>query len=897
MSKDHSEYDFFEIEERWQKVWADQRAFEVREDPAKPKFYLLEMYPYPSGRIHMGHVRNYSIGDVIGRFKTMRGFNVLHPIGWDALGMPAENAAIKHGIHPQTWTLDNIAHMKAQLQRMGIAYDWSREVNTCLPEYYKWNQWIFLRLFERGLAYRKKSWVNWCPQCRTVLANEQAAGGECWRCATPVEQKKMDHWFLKITDYAEELLTGHAQLRKWPEHVLLMQKNWIGKSRGAYVDFAVPELGRPVRVFTTRIDTIYGATFLVLSPEHPLSRDLIAGDKEAKLQEWMARTIAESRLRRDRGDVKGRAFGSPLARGLYARASTAEVDPRAMPGALTRDVNTRLSTAEADPQTKPALIRSRMRTAEPGAPAAVEKEGIDTGRTAINPFTGERIPIWIANYVLMEYGTGAIMAVPAHDERDFEFAQKYGLVIREVIEPETPGAETGGDGGLFVDQGLVKNSGPWSGLQSEEAMERMAAFAKDQGFGEASTTFRLRDWGISRQRYWGAPIPIIYCDKCGIQGVPDEDLPVRIPYNAEFTGEAGSPLEKVTEFVNATCPKCGGKARRETDTMDTFVDSSWYFFRYASPGEAMLPFARAAADYWMPVDLYIGGVEHAILHLIYARFFTKVLRDLGLTALGEPFPHYLAQGMVTKDGSAMSKSRGNVVDPDEIINAYGADALRLFILFAAPPEKEFAWNEDGIEGAYRFICRVRQTFEEIRDLAATGPAGEDAAFDTAGAARLRKKMHQTIKKVGEDIEKRFHLNTAISSIMEFTNTLRRERDVLKGSAEGRALLREAAADLILLLSPFTPHVCEEMWKALGREGLVFHAPWPAYDPGLAREEKATVVVEINGKIRDKFETDLGIPEDEMKAIALGLPRIQKLIGARPVRKVVCIQNKIVNIVL
>ncbi|MDP2914479.1 MAG: leucine--tRNA ligase [Candidatus Aminicenantes bacterium] len=829
MSKGHSEYDFFEIEKRWQKVWADKRAFEVREDPAKPKFYLLEMYPYPSGRIHMGHVRNYSIGDVIGRFKTMRGFNVLHPIGWDALGMPAENAAIKHSIHPQTWTLDNIAHMKAQLQRMGIAYDWSREVNTCLPEYYKWNQWIFLRLFERGLAYRKKSWVNWCPQCRTVLANEQAAGGECWRCATPVEQKKMDHWFLKITDYAEELLTGHAQLRKWPEHVLLMQKNWIGKSRGAYVDFAVPELGRPIRVFTTRIDTIFGATFLVLSPEHPLSRDLIAGDKEAKLQEWVTKTVAESRLRRDLGDA--------------------------------------------------------------------EKEGIDTGRTAINPFTGERIPIWIANYVLMEYGTGAIMAVPAHDERDFEFAQKYGLVIREVIEPEPPAADTGGDGGLFVDHGLVKNSGPWSGLRSEEAMERMAALAKDQGFGEASTTFRLRDWGISRQRYWGAPIPIIYCAKCGIQGVPDEDLPVRIPYNAEFTGEAGSPLEKVAEFVNATCPKCGGKARRETDTMDTFVDSSWYFFRYASPKEAMLPFARAAADYWMPVDLYIGGVEHAILHLIYARFFTKVLRDLGLTALDEPFPHYLAQGMVTKDGSAMSKSRGNVVDPDEIINTYGADALRLFILFAAPPEKEFAWNEDGIEGAYRFICRVRQTFEEIREMSQESAAGEDAAFDTDSAARLRKKMHQTIKKVGEDIEKRFHLNTAISSIMEFTNMLRREKDVLKGSAEGRALLREAAADLILLLSPFTPHICEEMWKALGRDGLVFHAPWPAYDPGLAREEKATVVVEINGKIRDKFETDLGIPEDEMKAIALGLPRIQELIGARPVRKVVCIQNKIVNIVL
>jgi len=824
MSKDHGEYAFLEIEKKWQKVWAERRTFEVKEDPAKPKFYLLEMYPYPSGRIHMGHVRNYSIGDVIGRFKTMRGFNVLHPIGWDALGMPAENAAIKHGIHPQTWTLDNIAHMKAQLQRMGIAYDWAREVNTCLPEYYRWNQWIFLKLFERGRAYRKKSWVNWCPQCRTVLANEQAAGGECWRCASPVEQKKMDHWFLKITDYAEELLSGHALLKKWPEHVLLMQKNWIGKSRGAYVDFAVPDLGRPIRVFTTRIDTIYGATFLVLSPEHPASRELIAGEKEAKLQEWVARTIAESRLRRDLGDV--------------------------------------------------------------------EKEGIDTGRTAVNPFTGERIPIWIANYVLMEYGTGAIMAVPAHDERDFEFAKKYGLAIREVIAPEKP--ETAPDGGLFTDYGRVKNSGPFDGLASEEAMDKMAAYAKERGFGEASTTYRLRDWGISRQRYWGTPIPVIYCDKCGIQGVPYGDLPVRIPYNAEFTGEAGSPLEKVAEFVQTTCPKCGGKARRETDTMDTFVDSSWYFFRYASPYEDKLPFARAAADYWMPVDLYIGGVEHAIMHLIYARFFTKVLRDLGLSAFDEPFPHYLAQGMVTKDGSAMSKSRGNVVDPDAMLQAYGADALRLFILFAAPPEKEFAWNEDGIEGAFRFICRVWQTFEEIRGLGAKGGA---APVDSDSAARLRKKMHQTIKKAGEDIEKRFHLNTAISAIMEFTNTLRREKDALKNSAEGLRLLREAAGDLVLLLAPFTPHVSEEMWAKLGGDGLVYNAAWPEFDPDLAREERATIVVEINGKIRDRFETELGVPEDELKTTALALQKIQSLIGGKPVRKVVCIQNKIVNIVL
>jgi len=829
MSRERSEYNFLEIEEKWQKIWAERKTFEVREDPAKPKFYLLEMYPYPSGRIHMGHVRNYSIGDVIARFKTMTGFNVLHPIGWDALGMPAENAAIKHGIHPQTWTLDNIAHMKDQLQRLGIAYDWSREVNTCLPEYYAWNQWIFLKMFGRGLAFRKKSWVNWCPQCRTVLANEQAAGGECWRCSAEVGQKKMEHWFLKITDYAEELLSGHNQLQKWPEHVLLMQKNWIGKSQGAYLDFYVPSLKKSIKVFTTRIDTIYGATFLVLSPEHPASHELIAGDREEGLHEWITKAIAESRMRRGRGEV--------------------------------------------------------------------EKEGIDTGKTAVNPFTGEAIPIWIANYVLMEYGTGAIMAVPAHDQRDFEFARKYGLVIREVIEPENPSDEKRAAEELFEDYGLVKNSGSFSGLKSEEAMEKMAAFAAAQGFGEASTTYRLRDWGISRQRYWGTPIPVIYCEKCGIVGVPYEELPVRIPYNVEITGEAGSPLEKVLEFVKTTCPKCGGQARRETDTMDTFVDSAWYFFRYTSPHENKLPFVREAADYWLPVDLYIGGVEHAIMHLIYARFFTKILRDLGLTGLDEPFPHYLAQGMVTKDGAAMSKSKGNVVDPDEMLKNYGADALRVFILFAAPPEKEFAWSEDGIEGSSRFVCRVWQTFEECRGViegktdAASGEADDQAAF-----VRLQKRMHQTIRKVGEDIGKRFHLNTAISSIMEFTNTLRREKDILKNSEDGRVLLRQALENLALLLAPFTPHLGEELWRRMGHGSLIYQAAWPVFDPALAQEERVTIVVEINGKIRDKFEADLGVAEDEMKAIALSLPRIQALIGEQAVKKVVCIKNKIVNIV-
>jgi len=830
MSKDRvpRDYDFSAIEEKWQRVWDETAAFEVREDPGKPKFYLLEMYPYPSGRIHMGHVRNYSIGDVIARFKTMRGFNVLHPIGWDALGMPAENAAIKHGIHPQTWTLDNIAHMKTQLRRMGFAYDWSREVNTCLPEYYKWNQWIFLKLFERGQAFRRKSWVNWCPDCRTVLANEQAAGGICWRCSSEVEQKKMDHWFLKITDYAEELLSGHARLSKWPEHVLQMQKNWIGRSAGAYLDFAVPGLEPPLRVFTTRIDTIYGATFLVLSPEHPASARLVRPSDAAKLQAWIAELRAESRLKREDGDV--------------------------------------------------------------------EKKGFDTGRTAAHPFTGEPVPIWIADYVLMEYGTGAIMGVPAHDARDHEFARKYGLPIPEVIVPDPTSAERK-EGELFEDLGRLVNSGPFTGLGSAEAMDKMAADAEEKGFGEKAVTFRLRDWGISRQRYWGAPIPIIHCDACGAVPVPAEDLPVRIPYEAKFTGEAGSPLEKIPAFVDAPCPKCGGPARRETDTMDTFVDSSWYFFRYASPREDALPFVPAAAAYWMPVDLYIGGVEHAILHLIYARYFTKVLRDLGLTTLDEPFPHYLAQGMVTKDGSAMSKSKGNVVDPDEMIRDYGADALRLFILFAAPPEKEFAWNEKGIEGCYRFIGRVRHLVQDCRDVfdpAAAMPTGTHAP---GAFARIRKKMHQTIRKVGEDIERRFHLNTAISAAMEFANVLKDDKDALLGSAEGRELVRRAIEVLVLSLAPFIPHVGEELWREMGHETLILKASWPAFDPDLAKEEKATIVVEINGKVRDKFEADHDVAEDELKAEALALPRIRQLLAGQTVRKVVCIKNKIVNIVV
>jgi leucyl-tRNA synthetase len=825
-------YDSAAIETKWQRAWEDGRAFEAVEDPSKPKFYCLEMYPYPSGRIHMGHVRNYSIGDVIARQKIMAGYSVLHPIGWDALGMPAENAAIKHGTHPRTWTLDNVAHMRTQLKRMGISYDWSREVNTCLPDYYKWNQWIFLRMLERGLAFRKESWVNWCSQCQTVLANEQVVGGGCWRCETPVTQKKMEQWFLKITDYADELLSGHAALGKWPEHVLQMQKNWIGRSTGAHVRFGLDGTSKEIEVFTTRLDTICGATFLVVSAEHPVVPELIAGPREKELGAWVGRTVAEMRKRRDIGEA--------------------------------------------------------------------EKDGVDTGKKAVNPFTGERVPVWIANYVLMDYGTGAIMGVPAHDGRDFAFARSYGIPIRTVIAPPEKANDRfdAEPAEVFEDLGVLVNSGPFSGLPSVKAMDEMGKHAEERGIGRRSTIFRLRDWGISRQRYWGTPIPVIYCDRCGIVGVPDADLPVELPLDVKLTGEEGSPLERHEGFVHTTCPKCHGPARRETDTMDTFVDSSWYFFRYCSPREDGLPFRPEAAKAWLPVDLYIGGVEHAILHLIYSRFFTKVLRDFGLTSVSEPFPHYLAQGMVTKDGSAMSKSKGNIVDPDDILRTYGADTLRLFILFASPPDKEFAWAEEGLEGCYRFLLRVWTIVHENLDLFAGPPSGGTEAPAAAGGApaRLIKKTHQTIRKVTEDIGVRFHLNTAISSIMELYNMARKERDALRETPAGRAALRLGLESIIQLLSPFAPHLAEELWEKAGHGGLLMRSAWPVYDPGLAREEMATVVVQVNGKLRDRFEAVPDLPEPELEAAALALPKVQAALGGKRPRKVISVRNKLVNIV-
>lgn len=823
-------YDFQRIEAKWQKIWEDKEAFRVFEDSQKTKFYCLEMYPYPSGRIHMGHVRNYTIGDVISRYKVMKGFNVLHPIGWDAFGMPAENAAIKSGVHPKKWTMDNIAHMKHQLKRMGFYYDWGREVNTCLPEYYRWNQWIFLQMYSKGLAYKKKSLVNWCPQCQTVLANEQSAGNRCWRCDSEVEQKDMEQWFLKITDYAEELLSGHDLLKKWPEHVLLMQKNWIGKSKGAHVTFPVSGTDQFIEVFTTRVDTIYGATFVAISPEHPLSQKLISdSDQKERFQTWIERSIKKQQLEKD----------------------------------LTEE----------------------------------EKEGIDTGKKAINPYTGAEVPIWIANYVLMEYGTGAVMAVPGHDQRDFDFAKKYSISIQEVIVPE--GETSSGElEEAFEGYGRLVNSGDFTGMTSKEAMDAMAQYAEDSGFGRGSILYRLRDWGISRQRYWGTPIPIIYCEKCGELGVPEKDLPVILPSDVEFLGVEGSPLENTDSFVKTSCPQCGGQARRETDTMDTFFDSSWYYFRYCSSQEETRPFQSSAAEYWMPVDLYIGGVEHAILHLIYARFFCKILRDIGLTTMDEPFPHYLPQGMVTKDGSAMSKSKGNVVDPDKMFEQFGADTLRLFILFSSPPEKEIAWNEKGVEGSHRFLYRVWTFIHENLDFFSRDKNQSlEAISDRKSHLHLKTKMHQTIKKVGDDIEKRYHLNTAISSIMELFNSLKKECESLKSHQEDRALVKNTMEIIVLLLSPFAPHFCEEIWEKMGHKNLLLHTSWPVFDPELAREETVTIVVQINGKLRDRFDAGRGLLKEDLERKALESERIRNIIGDRKIRKVIFVQDKLVNIVI
>jgi len=821
-----ADYDFQDIETRWQRAWAETGAFEVEADPSRPKYYCLEMLPYPSGDIHVGHVRNYCITDVISRCKTMRGFSVMHPIGWDALGLPAENAAIKRGVHPEKWTRQNIAGMKRQLQRLGFSYPWSREIATCDPEYYRWNQWFFLRMLERGIAYRASSPVNWCPSCQTVLANEQAEGGICWRCKHTVEQRDMEQWFLRITAYQDALLDDMDTLQAWPDRVLVQQRNWIGRSPGAEVDFPV-EGQPPIRIFTTRVDTICGATFMVLAPEHPMVDALLEGTEGAALRKAK---IQQLRAQDRRARLEGR----------------------------------------------------------------VEKEGVFTGRYATNPFTGEKIPIWAGNFVLTGYGTGAIMSVPAHDERDFEFARKYDLEVRPVIQPEGEKLDGKTMKEAWVGEGRVVNSGEFDGLASAEAIEKMAAWAEKKGIGKATITYRLKDWLISRQRYWGTPIPVVYCEKDGMQPVRDEDLPILLPPDAPFTGEGGNPLEKVPAFVDATCPKCGKKARRETDTMDTFVDSSWYFYRYLSPRKEDGPVDEAAVRHWFPIDLYVGGIEHAILHLVYSRFWTKVMRDLGLVTFDEPVTRLFPQGMVHKDGEVMSKSKGNTIAPDDVIARYGADTLRLYILFAGPPELPMDWSESGIEGPNRFLHQVWRLVDRHAEALAAAPRIAIPAELSGPARDLRRKVHQTTLKVTRDIEERIQLNTAVAALMELKNEVQKLEEAVGETEEGRAVLREALETLVLLLNPFTPHVCEEMWARLGHEGGLVRAAWPVADAAAAREDEIELAVQVNGKVRGRVTVARETAEEGVKAMALDT--VSEHTRGKQIVKVVVVPGRLVSVV-
>jgi leucyl-tRNA synthetase len=833
-----------QLDKKWQAEWTSSRAFEVDVDPKRPKFYALEMFAYPSGHAHVGHVRNYIIGDVMARTKRMRGYNVLHPFGWDAFGLPAENAAIKTGTHPEKSTLDNIAHMKGQLQRLGISYAWERELATCLPNYYKFNQWIFLKMLERGLAVRKRSTVNWCPADNTVLANEQVVEGACWRCGTTVVPRDLDQWFFRITAYADELLNSLDTLKDWPEKVVVMQRNWIGRSEGARVTFPVVGTDVGVEIFTTRIDTIYGATFVILAPEHRL----------------VDRFAAES--------------GEPQA---------------------FRDT----------------IAKFRALDREARLTGAVEKEGFDTGRKAVNPFTGKEVPIWIANFVLAEYGTGAIMAVPAHDERDFEFARKYSLPIEVVVESSDVPTDAATMALATTNYGRLVNSGPWSGQEAPAVMPKMIADAEQRGIGNGEVQYRLKDWGISRQRYWGTPIPVIHCDRDGVVAVPYDELPVELPKVAQFTGRGDSPLAQVSDWVNVKCPKCGGAARRETDTMDTFVDSSWYFLRFCDPQNDELPFDPAHAAYWMPVDFYSGGVEHAILHLLYSRFFTRVLRDVGLVKFDEPFTRLLTQGMVLKNGAVMSKSKGNVVDPDDMLQKYGADALRLYVMFVAPPEKEVEWSDAGLEGSFRFLIRVWRIVDHwVETIGGDGiPAcGPDC---TDAERSLRRKTHDTIRRVTVDIEERMHLNTAVSSLMELVNELYAFSDTTAHGAPSRAerpagqverpqaiaVLREAVDALVLMISPFAPHMAEELWSMLGHAGGLAAANWPSFDPAVAKEDVIEVPVQINGKVRSRINAPADASEDQMRDLALADAVVRNHVEGKTIRKVVVAKGKLVSVVV
>ncbi|MBA4349490.1 MAG: leucine--tRNA ligase [Thermodesulfovibrio sp.] len=857
-------YNFKEIELKWQRYWAEIKLHKTDADASKEKFYCLEMFPYPSGKIHMGHVRNYAIGDVIARYKKMRGFNVLHPMGWDAFGMPAENAAIKHGVHPAKWTYENIDYMKKQLDCMGLSYDWDREVSTCSPEYYKWNQWFFLKLLEKGLAYKKASFVNWCPSCTTVLANEQVIDDKCWRCDTIVIQKELEQWFFMITHYAEELLQGCDELNGWPERVVLMQRNWIGKSEGVEVDFPLDGMNENLKIFTTRPDTLFGVTFMCLAPKHPLTERLIH-DKE-----------------------------------------------------------------------KFELVKAKYGKMD-------EKEGLFTGHYAINPLTDERIPVYIANFVLMGYGTGAIMSVPAHDQRDFEFAKEYGIPIKVVIVPEnrSQSAPPRADGleaemtEAFEDEGVLINSGQFSGLKSSEAKAKIIKYIEDRGMGKGQINYKLRDWGISRQRYWGTPIPVVYCKKCGIVSVPEKDLPVILPEDVKFTGTGGSPLAESGVFLKVKCPECGGEAMRETDTMDTFVDSSWYFVAYCLGKDSInlkseIKNPQSEINHWMPVDQYIGGIEHAVLHLLYSRFFTRVMRDLGIVDFSEPFENLLTQGMVCKETfrcpehdwlfpeevknsrcvhcskevekgrvEKMSKSRKNVIDPDALINRYGADTMRLFSLFAAPPERDLEWSDKGVEGAYRFLNKLWGIVYKYRnELCVMSNESKQnivyTSFITRHPSQLLRKTHQTIKRVTDDIEKDYHFNTAIAALMELANEL---SAFVPEKEEDRFAFSFAIKNTLLMLSPFAPHISEELWQAIGEKNSIFEHPWPVWDEVLARDEEVELVVQVNGKLRTKILVPAGLSDDDAKETAVREPKIKEMLNGRQIKKIVVVKGRLVNIVI
>jgi leucyl-tRNA synthetase len=827
-----AEYDPQAIEAKWQKIWKETRVFQADADPDRPKYYCLEMLPYPSGTLHMGHMRNYTIGDAVARYRRMRGFNVIHPMGWDAFGLPAENAAIQRGIHPLEWTRGNVAEFKKVCHRFGFSYDWRREIATCDAEYYKWNQWIFLRMLEKDLAYRKKSRVNWCPKCATVLANEQVVNGCCWRHEdTKVETREIEQWFFRITRYTEELLNGLDEIADgWPERVVAMQRNWIGRSRGAGVRFAVAELaGKSIEVFTTRIDTIYGASAVILAPAHPLVTELLEG--------------------------------SPAG-------------------------------AEAEAQ----LAQMRQASVKAEDLATAEKVGFATGRHAVNPFNGARVPIWVGNFVLMEYGTGAVMAVPAHDQRDFEFCTKYKLPIPIVVQPANGPAltpETLKE--ASTEYGTLVNSGPYTGLSSEEALARMTEDAQARGFGKGETTYRLRDWGISRQRYWGTPIPIIYCERDGIVPVPDKDLPVHLPEKVSITGMDQSPLASSPEFVNTTCPKCGGPARRETDTMDTFVDSSWYFLRYLDPHNDQKPFDPELARYWFPVDQYIGGITHAILHLLYARFFCKVLRDFGLVQESEPFTRLFCQGMVQKGGVAMSKSKGNVVGAMEMAEEYGADTGRLYTLFAAPPEKDMEWSEESVEGCSRFLKRVFRLIERHAEAVRGHAAG---VGDLAGATEKEKTLlrttHQTLRRVTHDFELRWHFNSAIALLMELVNEIHAKEPLEDGARP--AVIKELLELLTLMLAPMSPHIGEEMWEMLGHTGGLVRASWPQYRAEFAAEDQVEVVVQINGKVRARLVVEAGLDSDALYGLVMDDAKVKSLLANRKVVKRIVVPDKLVNLV-